>query len=226
MAFTTREWTLDALAAEVLRDREYYRTSGGGVTLSGGEPLANPEFAAAFLGRLRAEGVSAALDTCGWASREVFDAALAGADLVLYDLKLMDDALHRRHTGRSNGPILGNAEAAAEAVRARRSGGRPLRLWIRTPLIPGATADAANVAAVGAFIRDRLAGAVERWELCAFNGACAAKYRKLGLAWRYEGTPLMVRDEVELLREAALGTGIEPARLAVTGLVARTKPLC
>jgi len=217
MEWTGREWTLEALVAEALKDAEYYRASGGGVTVSGGEPLSQHTFVRAFLQRLRAHGVRTALDTCGWAPAAAFAAVLAHSDLVLFDLKLMDPVLHERYTSQSNARILENLTAMAAAARAT---GAP-RLWIRTPLIPGVTATAANLRAMGALLQARFGDVVERWELCAFNGVCAAKYRKLGLNWTFADLPAMSRDDIEAARTAALSAGWDRAKLLVSGWVAK-----
>lgn len=216
MEYTDREWTLDALVAEALKDQEYYRASGGGVTVSGGEPLLRHDFVRAFFERLRAQEVHTTLDTCGLAPKAALAAVLAHTDHVLFDLKLMDPALHEQLTGHTNHAILENLRMVGGTVRT--SG---MRLWIRTPMIPGATATPDNLSRIGAFIREHLADAVERWELCAFNNACLAKYRKLGLPWAFEGIPLMGRQAVAELRGSALSTEFDPDKLVVSGLVAR-----
>ncbi len=90
MAFTGREWTLSGLVREVLKDRDYHEAFGGGVTVSGGEPLGQYPFVREFLKALKAEGVHTALDTCGYAPVEAFDAVLPYSDHVLFDLKLLD----------------------------------------------------------------------------------------------------------------------------------------
>ena len=101
------------LVRRLLRDRPFFDESGGGVTFSGGEPLAQPAFLVEALGRLRAEGVHTALDTCGFAPWHALEQAASAASLVLYDLKLMDDARHRAATGQSNRIILDNLKALA-----------------------------------------------------------------------------------------------------------------
>lgn len=242
MTFTGQTWTLDALVKEVLKDREYYDAFGGGVTVSGGEPLGQYPFVAAFFRRLHAAGVHTALDSCGLAPPAALEAVLPHTDHVLYDIKLLDPALHRQFTGHTNDRILTNLATVAEAVRqaARQAVGQadrqadrqagcapssngcgPTRLWIRTPLIPDATATPANIGAIGRYIRDTLADVVERWELCAFNSACRQKYDKLGVPWAYEGYPLMDQPSIDQIRAAALSTGIPPDRLVISGLIGK-----
>jgi pyruvate formate lyase activating enzyme len=206
--------SVDALVADLLKDRAYFDASGGGVTLSGGEPLAQPGFSTAVLRALRERGISTAVDTCGLASAESFDALLPHADLVLFDLKFLDSSVHQEFTGQSNEVILRNLELVRSTQRA--NGGRP-RLWIRTPLIPGATATGGNLRAIGAWIAGHLDGAVERWELCAFNNLCRDQYRRLGIDWAYAGTPLMSRDSLDALAYDARASGVDSRVVAVTG---------
>ena len=217
MTFTGREWELEALLREVLKDREYYAAFGGGVTVSGGEPLSQHRFVAEFFRRLREQGVHTALDTCGLAARAALEAVLPHADAVLFDIKLFDSDRHKHYTGHSNEVILDNLLRIAEYSRAER----PLKLWIRTPLIPGATAAPENLAAISAFIQENLADVVERWELCAFNSVCQSKYDKLERPWAFAGVPLMDQRAVDEARAAALSSGLPPTRLVVSGLVGR-----
>jgi pyruvate formate lyase activating enzyme len=218
MSFTGKEWTLDQLLAEALKDRDYYEAFGGGVTVSGGEPLCQYKFVAGFLERLKEEGVNTALDTCGFAPPEALLAVLPYTDHVLYDIKILDAGAHKRHTGQSNEVILGNLTLLANYMREAN---REMRLWIRTSLIPGATATEENVEAISRYIRDHLLDVVERWDLCAFNNACRAKYEKMGRTWTYEDCKLMGQDVVNRMKAAALSTGIPGEMLVVSGLIAK-----
>jgi pyruvate formate lyase activating enzyme len=206
------------LAAELARDRAYYESSGGGVTLSGGEPLAQPRFAAAVIRELAARGIRTAVDTCGFASAESLACILDGAELLLWDLKTIDPAAHRALTGQRNEPILDNLMSVA--ARARR-GEKVPRLWIRTPLIPGATATADNLRAIGSFIAGHLGGLPERWELCAFNNLCRDQYKRLDVSWAYAETPLMSRAELDELAGQARSSGVDPRLVRVTGAARR-----
>jgi len=87
--------SVDALLAELAKDRVFYKKSGGGVTLSGGEPTFQPDFSEALLRGLKEDGISTALDTCGITSPRILDRLLPHTDLVLFDLKLLDPDLHR-----------------------------------------------------------------------------------------------------------------------------------
>jgi pyruvate formate lyase activating enzyme len=204
---------VDALAAELIKDQAYYAASDGGVTLSGGEPTMQPDFAAALLQKLKAAGLNTALDTCGLCNRASLEALLPYVDLVLYDVKLLDPERHRQYTGQDNTRILENLRWLGEYIAKI---GAP-RLWIRTPLIPGATATAENLSAVGRWLAGELGERVERWELCAFNNLCRDKYRRLGLEWAYADTPLIPQDELDEFQALARSCGLPPERVAVTG---------
>jgi pyruvate formate lyase activating enzyme len=222
MTFTGQAWTLDALLHEVLKDKDYYEAFGGGVTASGGEPLRQHPFVSAFFQRLKAAGVNTALDTCGLASWESLQATLPYVDHVLYDIKLLDPALHTRYTGHNNDVILSNLRFIADTIRqARRE--REMRLWIRTPLIPDTTATPENLAAISVFINEHLRDVVERWELCAFNSVCKRKYHKMGRPWAYERHELMGQGTIDTLRDAALSAGFPAERLIVSGLIAKER---
>jgi len=179
--------------AELIKDRVFYEKSGGGVTLSGGEPTFQPDFSEALLCRLKEQGISTALDTCGVTSTHTLDRLLPYTDLILFDMKLLDPDVHREFTGVTNQVILENL-AYIHTYLERES--RDIKLWIRTPLIPGATDSDVNLSAIGHYLARHLDGAVARWELCAFNNLCRDQYTRLGLKWKYATTPLLSTAEV------------------------------
>ena len=215
MTLQGQEYDLETLLKEVMKDRVYYEQFGGGVTCSGGEPLLQYEFVAEFFRRLQLEGITTALDTCGCAPLKNLETVLPHVDYILYDMKIFDREKHREFTGAYNDLILSNLKHAAGYVR---SAAHPMEIWIRTPLIPGATATPENIAAIGAFIRDSLQDVVTRWELCAFNGVCASKYDKLGTRWAYDGMGAMTQPEIEPLRQAALAC-LPPEKVLVSGMI-------
>ena len=206
-----RPWALDELVAEVVKDRAYFERSGGGVTVSGGEPAAQGRFVEFFLSRCQAAGLHTVLDTCGQCNTGTLLRLAARSHMVLFDLKLIDPLEHERHTGKGNRRILDNLLAVADDLAGRADGS----LWIRTPLVPGVTATADNVRGIGEFIA-RLEP-LARWELCAFNNLCLHKYDRLGRGWVFEGVPLMSRDQLDRLGEVARLCGVAPERVAVTG---------
>jgi len=196
-----REWTAEALYAEVAKDCAFYETSSGGVTVSGGEPVMQAEFVEAFLGLCRGGGIHTALDTCGHADWGIYERLLPFIDLVLYDLKLMDRERHREATGVYPDRILENAKRIAQ-------NGTPM--WVRTPVVPGYTDDEDNIARLAAYIRDELS-TVERWELLAYTNLGQPKYRRLSRPYSLEGTELPTRAKMERLQTVALGGGANVA---------------
>jgi pyruvate formate lyase activating enzyme len=209
-----RTVTVEGLVAELLKDRAYYQASGGGVTASGGEPAMQPGFVAALFERLRAAGVETALDTCGLTAPQALARILPYLDLVLFDLKEIDPARHCAFTGQGNESILRTLLYVRDYMAGAAS---PPRLWIRTPLIPGATARRDNLEGLGAWLAAHLDGQVERWELCAFNNLCRDKYRRLGQEWQFAGTPLLKSAELSRWAEVARGSGVRPEIVLASG---------
>jgi pyruvate formate lyase activating enzyme len=209
-----RTVTVDELLAELLKDRAYYEKSGGGVTLSGGEPTFQPDFAEALLRALKGAGLSTALDTCGVCTPRTLERLLPFTDLVLFDLKLYDSHAHRRFTGAPNEQVLDNLAHVRDYIR---SAGRPVALWIRTPLIPGATDSEDNLSAIGRHLATHLDGTVSRWELCAFNNLCRDQYTRLGLDWQYAAAPLMTPAERTRCEQVAKASGLHPEIVLATG---------
>ncbi len=156
-----REMSVPQVMAEIERDVAFYDESGGGVTCSGGEPLLQPDFLRALLEACREREIHTALDTSGFAAWEVIESIRAYVDLFLYDLKLVDDARHRRFVGVSSELILQNARALAA---------RGHRLVLRIPIIPGINDDDGSVCQLGAFAR----------ELRCLNGIDLLPYHHIG----------------------------------------------
>ncbi len=194
-AFETigRAWTPGELLAMLLKDRVFYETSQGGVTFSGGEPMRQVDFLAEILPLCKQNNLHVALDTCGMAAWGDYERVLPFVDLVLYDLKIYDLRRHRAVTGSANRRILNNVRRLARC-------GKPL--WIRTPIIPGYTDDAENIAAIGRFVRDELPG-VQRWDLLAYTNMATPKYQRLGRAYPLEHAPLLLRSQMEAVHRQA-----------------------
>ena len=206
--------SVDELYAEIIKDRSYYQKSGGGVTLSGGEPALQADFCADLMERLQAAEIHTALDTCGMVSRKNLAKILPHADLILYDIKEIDSLKHTAFTGQYNEIVLENLLFIGEAIRNTNPG---LHLWVRTPLIPGATASLANLAGIGAYLADHLEDVVERWELCSFNNLCRDKYRRLGMNWEYAATPLLTCEELSQMEYWAKQSVFPAERIIATG---------
>jgi pyruvate formate lyase activating enzyme len=138
-----REMTVDEVLAEIEKDTVYYDESGGGVTVSGGEPLSQAEFLYDLLESCKARGIRTALDTCGHAPRPVFQKVAEHVDVFLYDLKLIDDVRHREFTGSGNELIHENLRWLSEQGR---------KVLIRFPLLPGINDDDDNIRRLGEFL--------------------------------------------------------------------------
>ncbi len=166
-----RWYELDDLLYRVLIDRPFFDATGGGVTVSGGEPTFQMAFIGEFLKRLRQDGVDTAIETCGFFHYDSFARlVLPYLNRIYFDLKIMDEAEHRRLTGQSNRPILNNL------ARLKRETTVPL--CVRVPLIPGMTATAENLAAIGQFLRDH---GIEDVTLLPYNPLWQDKAIQLGM---------------------------------------------
>ena len=159
--------TAEALAQLILKDADYYRHCGGGVTFSGGEPLMQGTFLLEVLSYL--PDVHCAIETSGYAEPELFDQVIQHLQFVLMDIKLMDDAQHQKYTGVSNRKILRNAQSLMQS-------GKPCRL--RVPLIPGVSDTQENLEATAAFIASH--GTHVPVELLPYHKTAGAKYEMIG----------------------------------------------
>ena len=188
-----KEWNAEELLTELLKDKVFYETSGGGITFSGGEPMMQTDFLCEMLPRCKDAGLHVALDTCGAVASERYQRVVEWLDLVLFDLKITDSAKHQQATGVGNELILNNARWLAS---------RGVPMWIRTPIIPGYTDDHANIQAIARFIRNELP-TVERWDLLAYTNLGKPKYHRLDLPYALENAPLLTRDEMEAVWRVA-----------------------
>ncbi len=158
----------DEVVAEVVKDMVFFKRSGGGLTLSGGEPLAQPDFAEAILRRARAAGLHTAVETAGHVPWENFARVLPHVDLFLFDVKHADPAKHREYTGADNKLILENLEKIV------REGARVI---VRTPVVPGFNDTPEDLAAIADIA---IAAGVGEMHLLPFHRYGSGKYRLLG----------------------------------------------
>lgn len=208
------EIALQALYDELVKDRAFFEKSNGGVTASGGEPTMQPVFVANLFRKLQSSGINTALDTCGLCSQHTLEMMLPHTDLVLFDLKHFDSAKHRQLTGQDNQIIFKNLLFIRDYIKDTVPS---LRLWIRTPLIPGATATRENLIEIGSFLLKNMNGFIERWELCAFNNLCCDKYRRLDHDWQYAETPLITREDLQHYEIWAKSSGLDSTIIMATG---------
>ena len=164
-----RTVTVEELLPELLADRDFYESSGGGITLSGGECLLQADFCAALLARLKAEGIATAVDTCGYVPQDAFEKVLPYTDLFLYDIKAIDEDVHLRCTGHSNKRILEN-------LRYLQSCGKAVE--IRVPYVPGF--NDGQKEKILSFLKDF--SSIVRIRILPYHHYAATKYKALGLA--------------------------------------------
>ena len=192
-----RDETPESVVAEILKDKPFYDNSGGGATVSGGEPLVQADFTAAILARCHEREVHTCLDTAANVPWEAFEKVLPHTDLVLLDLKIMDGRRHREATGTGNERILANA---------RRLAGADCPVVVRVPVVPGHTDDEANLAAIADFLADF--PSLDHLELLPYHRFAEAKYRRLGRAYPLEGTEPPTREQLEALAAVVARRGI------------------
>jgi pyruvate formate lyase activating enzyme len=172
MRLAGRTTTAADVLAEVERDRVFYEHSGGGMTISGGEPLAQPDFTLALLEGARRLGLHSAVETAGLAEPEVIERVLARTDLVLFDIKQIDSESHRSVVGEDSAVVLGNARLAAQLG---------VKMIVRVPVIPGFNDHPHQIAAIGEFACSL---GVSELHLLPYHAYGVPKYASLGR--RYE----------------------------------------
>ena len=192
------EKTVEEVVDVVLRDRPFYETSNGGVTLSGGEPLMQLDFSVAILERCREEGLHTAIETAANYAWSRVAAILSVTDLVMMDIKLIDPERHREATGVSNTRILENA---------LRLGEQPQPLIVRTPIVPGVNDRAEDVAAIAEFVSGL--PNLLYYELLPFHPLARGKYDSLDMPYRAVGLETPSKETMDALTDVALQFGIE-----------------
>ena len=190
----TAEETFD----KVRRDKMFYDASGGGVTVSGGEPLTHPDFVAELFSLCRGEGIRTCVETCGCVPRSAFEKVLPLTDVFYFDLKLMDSEKHREYTGQGNETILANARFLA---------GSGAGLLFRQPLIPGVNSPEETVRATAEFIRS-LGREDLQLQLIPYHRMGISKYAALDLPYTLEEMKPMGVEEAEAVRALYESCGV------------------
>ena len=191
-----QRYTVAELMAEVEKDVVFFDDSGGGVTLSGGEPLSQPFFVAAFLSACRERGIGTVIETCGFAQPEIFVNPALLADQILFDLKLVDSEKHRLHTGVPNDLILRNLEALIARDRA---------VTVRIPVVPGINDGDADIAQFAAYLGKLRPRQVE---LLPYHRIGTDKYRRLGMHYKLNETPQPAPADLERFRDVLTRAGL------------------
>jgi len=194
--------TIQELVDLAARDIIYYRYSGGGVTLTGGEVLLQDEFAQELLCELRKKGIHTAIETSGYSKPAALHRVLKYVDLVLLDLKHMDGGQHRRFTGVDNQLILSNAQEIHKLNTP---------IILRVPLIPGYNDSEENLRMLGRFAREKLPN-VRRLCLLKYHNFSVNKYREMNIKYPLESLPVTTDEQLAAAR-AILQKYIEHVQL-------------
>ncbi len=171
------EMTVDAILKKVEEDERFYARSGGGMTLSGGEPFAQPAFALALLREARNRHIRTAVETCGYVPWEVMESCLPYLDYILFDIKSMNDAKHKEHTGHTGERIRENLIKIKENYPK-------MKIRVRTPVIPGFNDTEEDIKAIIDFVSS-LPGEKCEYEALPFHRMGQPKYTNLGRDYAY-----------------------------------------
>lgn len=167
--------TVAEVMEEVIRDIPFYRKSGGGITITGGEPLSSSSFTKELLMAARDEGIHTAMETTGYGNSDYLKGLIPYLDLVLFDLKHMDSGRHRSLTGKSNSSIHNNARLLADSG---------VQINFRIPLIPGLNDSEENLRATGKYAKSL---GVERIDILPFHQFGESKYSYLAKSYKLRG---------------------------------------
>ena len=192
-SFFGKEYEVSALADILEQDRPFFETSGGGVTLSGGECLAQPDFAVELAKTLKERGISVYIDTCGCVKQETFDRIMPYADKFLYDVKAIDSEVHKACTGRDNAMILENLQYLSA---------KGCRIEIRYPLVKGYNDGEAEK--IGAFLQNLN---IEKIKVLQYHHYAGSRYDALNMENTLPQTETTMEDmekAVEILKKYGL----------------------
>lgn len=183
-----KEASVRDIVTEISKDKIFYEESGGGITVSGGEPMMQLDFLNLLLAECKESNIHTAVDTCGFSSYDAFDKISSKVDLFLYDIKMMDDEKHRRYTGVSNALILENLKRLAE---------NGSKILLRLPIIPGINDDGDNIARIAEFM---VSNDIKRISLLPYHRAGIEKYVSLDRAYKMKGTGTPSDESLKLIK--------------------------
>lgn len=196
--------TVEEILAEIERDRPFYDQSGGGVTLSGGEPLMQPAFLLALLTACRESELHTTLDTSGYASWRVMEKVLPWVNLFLYDLKFVNDNKHQEYTGVSNRNILQNLKRLSAAG---------VSIVVRIPLIPGINDNEAELHLFGKYLTNL--PNMPQVEIMPYHDIAEAKYESLGITYQLPGLKPPTREKLTQVQQVLESYGLSTSSLSL-----------
>ena len=208
LVLSGRRWKPEELLKELLKDKSYYEHSSGGITLSGGEPLLQKNFTREVLRLCKAASLHTAIETSGFCAWEDLAEILPTIDLVIMDIKHLDEEKHIKATGVSNRIVLENA---------RRLAGSNVDLIIRTPVIPDINDQLSDIGCIAEFIHNF--PNLLYYELMPFHNIAKGKYRSLGLQYSTQKLERPLHKTLEALRLHAEKMGVKETRISDICLV-------
>ena len=192
-----RRMSTESVIEEVMKDAPFYRNSGGGVTLGGGEPLAQADFAAALLKQSKTKGLHTVVETAGHVPWPQIEKVLPYTDIFLYDVKHMDPEKHRENIGMDNRLILGNLE---KLVKKKKN------VAVCVPLVPGFNDRATEIGAIARFA----AGLdIQEINLLPYHRLGEGKYRLLGRHYEFQAPRKLSEEEIDRLKNVAAAAGLK-----------------
>lgn len=211
LVLTGKYMTVDEVMKEILRDRMFYETSNGGVTLSGGEPVLQPKFATEILKRCKEQDLHTAIETCGNYQWQQLESMLPFTDLIMMDMKLIDPIKHKSACGDCNQQILANARRLALTNKP---------IIFRIPIVPTVNDTIEDVGAIVRFVHNVVELRVKhnngkgevaeiQLELLPFHRLASDKYRSLGMEYRARDLKPPTEERIQELTEIAEIEGVE-----------------
>lgn len=190
-----------AILDRIIRYRPFFDRSDGGLTLSGGEPLSTPKFSMQLLRACREIGIHTAVETCGFAPYETMKKIGQATDLILFDIKHMDEDSHQKGTGQSNQLILSNLEKFCKETDTE--------VACRIPLIPEFNDDIENIKETAEFVS--ALKRIKRLDILPFNELASSKYKIMGLKWSYNNTRQQPEAQLAERQKIIESYGLETA---------------
>lgn len=192
-----KQYSIKELLEEIDKDKMFYEESGGGVTLSGGEVMTQDvDYLKELLKNLKQRGYNVAIDTCGYASQKNYEALIDYVDTFLYDIKTIDNEVHKKYMGRGNELILSNLKYLSDHNK---------NIYIRIPLISGVNSDEKSIEKIIKFLKDNIH--VKKINLLPYHKAGTNKYEKLDLKYLGENFVTPSQREMEKYLEMFKGNG-------------------